>query len=400
MPPGQALQKAGMTLVMKVGGASGPLYGSLLMGIGKSLAGASAAGTPRLTEVSDALQAGVDMVRKRGKSDVGEKTMLDVLVPVCEALRDGVSRVASGRPAARRSEHGRRPRPRVHPCAPGAQGPRLVSGRAQRRPPRPRGSFEPDHRGRRVREPAGRVVSAPAAQRNVGVVIVSHSPRVARGAEDMVRQMVGESVPLAACGGNPDGGLGTDVAAISAAIDAAWSERGVAVLVDLGGAEMNTEMAIEMLDERRRRRVTICNAAIVEGGGDGGDGSVDGKRPCGRVRGGRGSDMRSEARVVITNPTGAARAPRGQARAARGGIRRAYRDPRRGERRVGAGAQHRPGDEAQGRRAVHDPFSSRGLSGGRCAVGARRLRAPGLRRRPCRSIRERCGGGTRRRVAR
>ena len=108
-------------------------------------------------------------------------------------------------------------------------------------------------------------MSASAADRNVGVVIVSHSPHVARGAQDMVRQMVGESVPLAACGGNPDGGLGTDVAAISAAIDAAWSERGVAVLVDLGGAEMNTEMAIEMLDEHRRRRVTICNAAIVEG---------------------------------------------------------------------------------------------------------------------------------------
>ena len=108
-------------------------------------------------------------------------------------------------------------------------------------------------------------MSAPTAERNVGVVIVSHSPLVARGAEDMVRQMVGESVPLAACGGNPDGGLGTDVAAISTAIDAAWSDRGVAVLVDLGGAEMNTEMAIEMLDEGRRGGVTICNAAIVEG---------------------------------------------------------------------------------------------------------------------------------------
>ena len=103
------------------------------------------------------------------------------------------------------------------------------------------------------------------SERNVGVVIVSHSPHVARGAEDMVRQMVGESVPLASCGGNPDGGLGTDVAAISAAIDAAWSERGVAVLVDLGGAEMNAEMAIEMLAEDRRARVEICNAAIVEG---------------------------------------------------------------------------------------------------------------------------------------
>ena len=91
MPPGQALQKAGMTLVMKVGGASGPLYGSLLMGIGKSLAGASTAGTPSPSEIADALQAGVGMVRQRGKSDVGDKTMLDVLVPVCEALRDGLS---------------------------------------------------------------------------------------------------------------------------------------------------------------------------------------------------------------------------------------------------------------------------------------------------------------------
>ena len=91
MPWGAALQKAGMTLVMKVGGASGPLYGSLLMGIGKSLSGGPQSDVPSLSEIADALEAGVDMVRKRGKSDAGEKTMLDVLVPVCEALRDGLS---------------------------------------------------------------------------------------------------------------------------------------------------------------------------------------------------------------------------------------------------------------------------------------------------------------------
>lgn len=90
MPPGQALQKAGMTLVMKVGGASGPLYGSLLMGIGKSLAGGPRSDAPGSSEIAAAVQAGVDMVRQRGKSDVGDKTMLDVLVPVCDALRDGV----------------------------------------------------------------------------------------------------------------------------------------------------------------------------------------------------------------------------------------------------------------------------------------------------------------------
>ncbi len=100
---------------------------------------------------------------------------------------------------------------------------------------------------------------------SVGVVIVSHSPKVAEGAADMVRQMVGEEVPLAWTGGNPSGGLGTDVGEIMAAIDRAWSDTGVVVLVDLGGAETNSEMAIEMLPEERRGKVVICNAPVVEG---------------------------------------------------------------------------------------------------------------------------------------
>lgn len=100
---------------------------------------------------------------------------------------------------------------------------------------------------------------------SVGVVIVSHSPKVAEGAADMVRQMVGEEVPLAWTGGNPSGGLGTDVGQIMAAIDKAWSSSGVVVLVDLGGAETNSEMAIEMLPDDRRGKVLICNAPVVEG---------------------------------------------------------------------------------------------------------------------------------------
>jgi dihydroxyacetone kinase phosphotransfer subunit len=99
----------------------------------------------------------------------------------------------------------------------------------------------------------------------VGIVIVSHSSKVAEGAADMVRQMVGDSVKLAYAGGDQDGRLGTDVAKIMAAIDQAWSDAGVAVLVDLGGAETNSEMAIELLAADRRDRVVICNAPIVEG---------------------------------------------------------------------------------------------------------------------------------------
>lgn len=100
---------------------------------------------------------------------------------------------------------------------------------------------------------------------NVGIVIVSHSPLVAEGTADMVRQMVGHDVPLAWCGGDPAGGLGTSVEAIMQAIDRAWSDAGVAILVDLGGAETNSEMAVEMLGPPRSGKVVVCNAPIVEG---------------------------------------------------------------------------------------------------------------------------------------
>ncbi len=100
---------------------------------------------------------------------------------------------------------------------------------------------------------------------NVGIVIISHSPLVAQGAADMVRQMVGDEVPLAWCGGDPAGGLGSSVESILAAIDSAWSDAGVAILFDLGGAETNAEMAIEMLEPERAAKIVICNAPIVEG---------------------------------------------------------------------------------------------------------------------------------------
>ncbi len=101
--------------------------------------------------------------------------------------------------------------------------------------------------------------------RNVGIVIVSHSPLVAEGTADMVVQMVGEQVSVSWCGGNPDGGLGTNARSIHDAILKAWSPAGVAVFVDLGGAETNSEMAIEMLGPERAALVMICNAPIVEG---------------------------------------------------------------------------------------------------------------------------------------
>ena len=101
--------------------------------------------------------------------------------------------------------------------------------------------------------------------KKVGIVIVSHSPDVAKGAADMVRQMVGTNVPLAWCGGNADGGLGTNVDAIVKALECAWSDAGVVIMVDMGGAETNSEMAIELMPAKRQPKIVVCNGPIVEG---------------------------------------------------------------------------------------------------------------------------------------
>ena len=77
----EALKASGMQLVMKVGGASGPLYGTLFMTLGKSLPAA-----PDRAAAAAALAAAIDAVKARGKSEPGQKTLLDVLVPVQEAL--------------------------------------------------------------------------------------------------------------------------------------------------------------------------------------------------------------------------------------------------------------------------------------------------------------------------
>ncbi len=93
---GPALQKAGMTLVMKVGGASGPLYGSFLMAMGKAMTG-----DPLSREdFVGSLAEGVAAVKMRGKSEAGAKTMLDVLVPVLDAVTAD-DPLAAARQAAR-----------------------------------------------------------------------------------------------------------------------------------------------------------------------------------------------------------------------------------------------------------------------------------------------------------
>lgn len=100
---------------------------------------------------------------------------------------------------------------------------------------------------------------------SVGLVVVSHSAKVAEGVVEMAGQMARE-VRIRAAGGSDDGGIGTDPTMIAEAIAAADDGDGVLVLVDLGSAVLSARVAIEeLLDEEVRGRVRISQAPLVEG---------------------------------------------------------------------------------------------------------------------------------------
>lgn len=100
----------------------------------------------------------------------------------------------------------------------------------------------------------------------VGLVLVSHSRKLAEGAAELAREMGGPEVRIETAGGlEAPEAVGTDAVLVLGAIERAWSEDGVLVLMDLGSAILSAEMALEMLPEERRARVRLCAAPFVEG---------------------------------------------------------------------------------------------------------------------------------------
>jgi len=101
----------------------------------------------------------------------------------------------------------------------------------------------------------------------VGIVIVSHSARLAEGVRELVEQMTQGAVPLAVAGGfdDPANPIGTDPKKVQAAIEAVYSDDGVVVLMDLGSALLSAEMAVEFLAPDRQSHVYLCAAPLVEG---------------------------------------------------------------------------------------------------------------------------------------
>jgi len=94
----------------------------------------------------------------------------------------------------------------------------------------------------------------------VGLLVVSHSADAARGIRDIAAEMGGADAEIVPVGGDPDGGIGTSVPAIQEAL-AGMDGDEVVILVDLGSAVMNAEMAVETTD----KEVVIADAPVLEG---------------------------------------------------------------------------------------------------------------------------------------
>jgi multiphosphoryl transfer protein len=99
----------------------------------------------------------------------------------------------------------------------------------------------------------------------VGLVIVSHSSRLADGVAELAEQMAQGKTPLAAAGGGIDEVLGTSADKILAAIQSVDGPDGVLVLLDLGSAILSAELALEMLSDEQRERIRLSYAPLVEG---------------------------------------------------------------------------------------------------------------------------------------
>ncbi len=99
----------------------------------------------------------------------------------------------------------------------------------------------------------------------VGIVLVSHSDRIAAGLKELVDQLAQGQVSIEATGGAAGGCLGTDAALIAEAIVRADQGDGVAVLMDIGSAVLSAETALDLLPAEMRSRTALCDAPLVEG---------------------------------------------------------------------------------------------------------------------------------------
>jgi dihydroxyacetone kinase phosphotransfer subunit len=103
----------------------------------------------------------------------------------------------------------------------------------------------------------------------IALLVVSHCHDIAEGVCRLAIEMTQTPVPIAGVGGivdeNGQSQIGTDAAAVLAAIENFWRPAGVLILVDLGSAILSAETALDLLPDEQRERCLISNAPLVEG---------------------------------------------------------------------------------------------------------------------------------------
>lgn len=279
----EALTRAGLTLVSTVGGASGPLFGTLLLRAATESGDAPALDGPALVA---ALRAGAGGVQQRGHAELGDKTLLDALVPAIEALD---AAVATGAPLTEAASTAA-----IAANAARDATAELVArrGRASYLGDRSRGSIDPGAASAalmlgalaaalaaeasvttapllpEVAAPESPVVepTRPADRRapRVGLVLVSHSRALAEAAATLAREFTPADPPrIAIAAGRADGGTGTNATRVAAAISEASEGVGVVVLTDLGSAVLSADMALEFI--ANRIDVRVVTAPFIEG---------------------------------------------------------------------------------------------------------------------------------------
>ncbi|KOG91236.1 hypothetical protein ADK38_04280 [Streptomyces varsoviensis] len=294
--PGALLTAVGMHLTNTVGGASGPLYGTVLRRMGKVLGEDPVVEPPALGK---ALTAAVASVRRLGDSAPGDATMVDALAPAAEAytsaLADGGDVVAALDAAARAAHQGaeatvplqaRRGRASYlgersigHQDPGAASSAMLITALYEATDTGLPEVFE----GAEAEEEAtseGETAAAPATQSpqpaagekadvkkepkengRVGVVLVSHSRDVAASTADLAKALV-----LSLIGGLPDGGIGTSAELIRRAIADVDEGKGVVVLCDMGSAVLTVkEILADPAGNGVPEDLRIADAPFVEG---------------------------------------------------------------------------------------------------------------------------------------
>lgn len=99
----------------------------------------------------------------------------------------------------------------------------------------------------------------------VGLLVVSHSDKIAEGIKDLVEEMIVKPIPFIAVGGTFDKRLGTDPEKILASLERIYSPDGVLILYDFGSSLLSIESAVSLLDTEMQKHIVVFHTPLIDG---------------------------------------------------------------------------------------------------------------------------------------